>query len=164
MLKSINTHKFLGSTVEDRSKRLNILVDMIFSHHKYLGGSTYHTRMSDIILFKDMIKIGEDKTPGIKRHNEHVVPLAYLLDKAFQIMREEKNDDIKREQLFYIFDRCLMTVVTNKDKADLLDSRLNGGLNLKTSMPKNWDIFTDDPLIRIKMVYKDDFDLIEFYS
>ena len=147
--------------IEDRHKRLNVLVDLIYSYEKHLNGERYHTRICERILFNKMLHIGKTKEKDIKTHKEHIVPCAYLYKKCFELIKGDTGQT-KRETVFNILDTYLKVVIISKDKANILDHKLK----LRTEMPKGWSFENGDAFARLKHseVYGENLDeFIEWY-
>lgn len=69
-------------------------------------------------------------------HGEHVVPVSLVQKILFEMLQNDCNDD----QISNMLSDLVEVVFITEEERKLLDfSTKNGGLGLKTSMPKGWD-------------------------
>lgn len=168
----------LQVSVSDRRNRFEVLTDLVGSYYIYMNGEKRHSRLSDVLLWGNMVLIAlPDQYKGTI-HNEHVVPLSYLFDNCFEIINNTTLDGISdsstieqrrqkwnsagvRENILNILIRNLVVVQLPKECSDRLDSK---DLDLKASMPKEWafgediflrfnDLYTVDKITELRSIY-----------
>ena len=99
----------------------------------------------DFFIFKGISKTFYENQ-NLKRRKEHIVPMAYLIDQLRKLILENKHSD---KELSYILKRNLGVAYISYEESLELDKK---GSGLKISMPAGWNLETDDPLDRLKIV------------
>ncbi|MDD0851626.1 hypothetical protein HBN50_00910 [Halobacteriovorax sp. GB3] len=140
-----SNRKLISKT--ERRLRIKILTDLIHSYHVHLGGRGWHSRLSDVILFNDMLVVGEDLSEGISKQREHVVPCKLLFEECFKIF-EQKKESAKVE-VESLLDKYLKVVIIDERVSKVIDTTLG----LKTSMPEGHDLPNCSPYCRINIGY-----------
>jgi len=100
-----------------------------------------HTRLIDWFVRADLIPRGQSReyqqSAGADRHQEHTVPLAYLRDKAIDLVRAGWHvEDLAKLISHY----TAIVDITDKQRQRLDHGVTLGGLGLKTGMPDGWTL------------------------
>lgn len=100
-----------------------------------------HSRLFDTLIHAPLISIGTSQKGG--GHIEHVVPCAYIRDKAFEMFWSGKNEaDVAK-----MVGRLLRIAHITKEEAHEIDHVLG----YKSKMPSGWDFETDSILVRLEL-------------
>ncbi len=108
--------------------------------YKVDKGARVHTRIFERLIFDGYIILGKSEQAAKLRsmpYREHVVPCAYIRDRAFRLFHEGKEvDDVAR-----MVGRLLKIVFITPDEAKQVDQKY------KDKMPDDWD-WMNDPVTR----------------
>lgn len=98
----------------------------------------------DFFIFKGKSKCYYEN-PDLVRRKEHIVPMTYLIDQLWDLILADKHSD---KELSDILKRNLGIAYISYEES----LRLDKGSGLKIDMPTGWNLETDDPLDRLKIV------------
>ncbi|WP_201511685.1 hypothetical protein [Psychrobacter alimentarius] len=108
-----------------------------------------HSRIFSYILHPEVefVTVGKSQevADGAPPHPEHVVPCSIIIWESIRLLEEGKP----KEEVAKLIAKHWKIVFISKDESSFIDSKK--GLNLKSSMPDNWDFETGDSFERLNL-------------
>ena len=108
-----------------------------------------HSRILSYILHPEVefVTVGRSQkvADGAISHPEHIVPCSIIIWESIRLLEEGKS----KEEVAKLIAKHWKIVLISKDEANFIDTKK--GLNLKSSMPDNWNFETGDSFERLNL-------------
>jgi hypothetical protein len=121
----------------DESRDRSFLRAVRYLRRIQTEGVWAHSHLFDFFIPDHHVPTGHSKHGG--NYREHVVPCVYLRDEVLQRFDRGNSDE---EVADFLRSYLVIVKITKQEQKRLDRSEKNGGLGLKDSMPKDWQLNT----------------------
>lgn len=136
-------------TKDESVYNASLLLVEHFSHCQARDGRGRHSRVFSYFLHPEVSFVGVGRSKkvaeGAKPYPEHVVPCTTLIDESARLL----SSGMPKEQIARLLAKHWKIALLSKEEATYLDAK--DGLNLKSSMPKEWSFENGDTFARLKL-------------